>query len=65
MARLVPIPGIAIRLLAAGLFAGGLGRVVSLIDKGQPHPFWIAMLVVEIVIPALFFALAAAGAKAR
>ncbi|CQA12411.1 Hypothetical protein ERS075656_06233 [Mycobacteroides abscessus] len=65
VARLVPIPGIAIRLLAAGLFAGGLGRVVSLIDKGQPHPFWIAMLVVEIVVPAVFFAIAGAGEKAR
>lgn len=65
VARLSPIPGIAIRLLAAGLLAGGLGRVVSLIDRGQPHPFWIAMLVVEIVVPALFFAIAGADEKAR
>ncbi|AMT71093.1 DUF4345 domain-containing protein [Mycobacteroides immunogenum] len=65
VARLSPIPGIAIRLLAAGLLAGGLGRVVSLIDSGQPHPFWIAMLVVEIAVPALFFAIAGADEKAR
>lgn len=65
VARLSPIPGIAIRLLAAGLLAGGLGRVVSLIDRGQPHPFWIAMLVVEIAVPALFFAIAGADEKAR
>ncbi|WJR35997.1 DUF4345 domain-containing protein [Mycobacteroides immunogenum] len=65
VARLAPIPGIAIRLLAAGLLAGGLGRVVSLIDRGQPHPFWIAMLVVEIAVPALFFAIAGADEKAR
>lgn len=65
VARLAPIPGIAIRLLAAGLLAGGLGRVVSLIDRGQPHPFWIAMLVVEIAVSALFFAIAGADEKAR
>ncbi|CPZ08392.1 Hypothetical protein ERS075644_01713 [Mycobacteroides abscessus] len=39
--------------------------MVSLIDKGQPHTFWIAMLVVEIVVPAVFFAIAGAGEKAR
>ncbi|NGX08106.1 DUF4345 family protein [Mycobacteroides franklinii] len=64
VARLSPIPGIAIRFLAGGLLAGGLARVVSLIDRGQPHPFWIAMLVVEIVVPALFFVIAGADEKA-
>lgn len=65
VARQSPIPGIAVRFLAAGLLVGGLGRVASLIDSGQPHPFWIVMLAVEILIPALFFAIAGADEKAR
>ncbi|QCH23906.1 DUF4345 domain-containing protein [Mycobacteroides salmoniphilum] len=65
VARQSPIPGIAVRFLAAGLLVGGLGRVASLIDRGQPHPFWIVMLAVEILIPALFFAIAGADEKAR
>lgn len=64
VARQSPIPAVAIRFLAAGLLVGGLGRAVSLVDKGQPHPFWIVMLAVEIAIPALFFALAGADEKA-
>lgn len=63
VARLQPIPAIAIRLLSAALFAGGIGRIVSLVDRGQPHPFWIAMLVVEIVFPAIFFAISSADEK--
>lgn len=65
VARQSPIPGIAVRFLAAGLLVGGLGRVASLIDSGQPHPFWIVMLAVEILIPALFFAIAGADEKTR
>lgn len=63
VARQTPIPGLAIRFLAAGLLVGGLGRVASLIDVGKPHPFWIVMLAVEIAIPALFFAIAGADEK--
>ncbi|MEU9808800.1 DUF4345 domain-containing protein [Mycobacterium sp. NPDC050853] len=65
VARQSPIPGVAIRFLAAGLLVGGLGRVASLIDRGQPHSFWIVMLAVEIAIPALFFAIAGADEKAN
>jgi hypothetical protein len=65
VARQHPIDARAIRLLAGGLLAGGIGRLVSLIDSGLPHPFWIVMLAVEIVVPALFFTIAAADAKAR
>lgn len=65
VARQSPIPGIAVRFLAAGLLVGGVGRVASLIDSGQPHPFWIVMLAVEILIPAVFFAIAGADEKAR
>ncbi|MFD6198755.1 DUF4345 domain-containing protein [Mycobacteriaceae bacterium NPDC060252] len=65
VARQSPIPGIAVRFLAAGLLVGGLGRVASLVGSGQPHPFWIVMLAVEILIPALFFAIAGADEKAR
>lgn len=64
-ARQSPIPATAIRFLAAGLLVGGLGRVASLIDRGQPHPFWIVMLAVEIVVPAVFFAIAGADEKAH
>ncbi|MUM17636.1 DUF4345 domain-containing protein [Mycobacterium sp. CBMA271] len=65
VARQTPISALAIRFLAAGLLVGGLGRVASLIDLGKPHPFWLVMLAVEIVIPTLFFVIAGADEKVK
>lgn len=40
-----------VRFLAAVLFVGGLGRIVSLIAVGLPHPFFVAMTIVELALP--------------
>lgn len=40
-----------IQVLVAVLFVGGLARLVSIAIVGLPHPFYIAMTVVEIVLP--------------
>ena len=34
-------------------YAGGIGRLVALIAVGPPTPFFVAMLVLELVLPPL------------
>jgi hypothetical protein len=42
----------------AGLFfAGGVGRVLSYVAVGQPHPFFVLLMIIELVLPVIFFAL--------
>jgi hypothetical protein len=40
-------------LLAAAFFVGGLGRLLAVVLDGAPHPFYVAMLVVELALPPL------------
>ena len=40
-----------IRLLSGLFFAGALGRIISWVDKGPPHMFFVAMLVLELGLP--------------
>jgi hypothetical protein len=40
-------------LLAAVFFVGGIGRFVAVLVDGAPHPFYVAMLVVELALPPL------------
>jgi uncharacterized protein DUF4345 len=42
-----------IKALAFAFLVGGIGRLLSLILVGAPHPFFIAMLVLELVLPPL------------
>jgi hypothetical protein len=42
-----------VNLLAAVFFVGGVGRLISLVVAGIPHPFYLAMLVVELALPPL------------
>lgn len=37
--------------LAAIFFVGGVGRAWSLIVAGPPHPFYIALMVTELLVP--------------
>lgn len=57
-ARRRPIPAPAVRWLAGILLLGGVGRLISLATEGRPHGFQIALTVVELVLPPVFFWLA-------
>ncbi|WP_431958153.1 DUF4345 domain-containing protein [Nocardia lijiangensis] len=63
-ARQSPIPALAIRVLAGIFLLGGIGRVLSLPVAGWPHWMQIAEAVVELLLPLVFFWLAAADEKA-
>jgi hypothetical protein len=39
--------------LAAVTFVGGIGRLLSVILVGPPHPFYLAMLAIELGLPPL------------
>ena len=45
------------RWLAAGMAAGGVGRVLGMLRRGRPHHFWTAMAVVELAVPGAVFLL--------
>ena len=38
-------------------FVGGLGRVVSIAAVGRPHPFFIMLMVIELILPPVFILL--------
>ena len=50
--------------LAAVLFVGGIGTLLAVALAGTPHPFYLAMLVVELVLPVLMVLAAARVAMA-
>jgi hypothetical protein len=43
--------------LAGLFFAGGLGRVLSFMAVGQPHPLIIALMIAELAMPLLLLGL--------
>ncbi|KQX50094.1 MULTISPECIES: DUF4345 domain-containing protein [unclassified Streptomyces] len=57
-ARQRPIPASAVRRLAAIFLLGGVGRLLSLAVHGWPQWFQIALTVLEIGLPPVFFWLA-------
>lgn len=63
-ARQAQIQTRLIRILAGLMLIGGVGRIISWVDQGRPHPMWIALGAVEFVVPALFFWLTAAADSA-
>jgi Domain of unknown function (DUF4345) len=48
-----------VTLLAAVLLAGGVARLIALFAVGPPNTFYSVMLVVELALPVLIFAMAA------
>lgn len=42
-----------VNFVAAAFFIGGIGRFLALVLVGVPHPFYVAMLVVELALPPL------------
>ncbi len=63
-ARRTPISSTAIRMLSAVFLLGGVGRLISLAALGSPHWLQIAEMVVEVLLPPVFFLLSAADEKA-
>jgi hypothetical protein len=49
--------------LALLFFVGGLGRVISYLAIGAPHPFFQALMVIELVTPPLLVALWLGGRR--
>lgn len=52
-------------LLAGLFFVGGLGRVLSLVAVGQPHPLIIVLMVAELAMPLLLIGLWAGVRRQR
>ena len=50
-ARDVERKQIYINALAGAFLIGGIGRLISVIAVGPPHPFFVAMLVLELLLP--------------
>ncbi|MFD7324303.1 DUF4345 domain-containing protein [Streptomyces sp. NPDC059875] len=63
-ARQRPIQARAVRWLAGVFLLGGLGRLISLAVHGWPQWFQIALAVIELCLPPVFFWLADAGERA-
>ncbi|MBF6132914.1 DUF4345 domain-containing protein [Nocardia otitidiscaviarum] len=62
-ARRSPVPASVVRWLAVIFLLGGVGRLLSMALVGQPHWFQIALTVIELALPAVFFWLADADEK--
>jgi len=43
--------------LSALFFAGGIGRALAWLQVGPPHPAFIGLMVTELTLPLIFFAL--------
>lgn len=43
--------------LAAVCFAGGVGRMLSRVSVGAPHPFFTLLMAIELVLPIVMFLL--------
>ncbi|MFF7177334.1 DUF4345 family protein [Streptomyces sp. NPDC008121] len=63
-ARQRPIPASAVRWLAGVLLLGAAGRLLSLAVHGWPHGFQVALTVIELALPPVFFWLAEAEERA-
>jgi hypothetical protein len=62
-ARDVQRKRVYLNLLAAVFFAGGIGRLLAVVIDGAPHPFYLAMLAIELVAPPLMVVVAKRVAK--
>ena len=54
-----------IRLLMLLFFAGGVTRLISIAAVGPPHRFFVAMTVIEFLLPPFVVWLAARAARSR
>ncbi|MFD7920952.1 DUF4345 domain-containing protein [Streptomyces sp. NPDC059740] len=59
-ARQRPVPAAVVRWLAGVFLLGGVGRLLSLAVQGPPQWFQVALTVIELLLPPVFFWLAPA-----
>ena len=52
-----------VRLLMAIFFLGGVARIVSMLQAGLPHPFFVTMTAIELLLPPLLAWLAGRTAR--
>lgn len=52
-----------VRLLGAGFFFAGCGRILSWVAVGKPHVSQVALMVIELLLPALIIPWQAAVAR--
>jgi Domain of unknown function (DUF4345) len=64
VARQRPVPAAAVRWLAGIFLLGAVGRAISLVLVGVPQWFQVVLMIVEVLLPPIFFWLAAADEKA-
>ncbi|WP_331728699.1 DUF4345 domain-containing protein [Streptomyces sp. NBC_00158] len=62
-ARQRPVPAGVVRWLAGVFLLGGAGRLLSLAVHGRPQWFQIALTVIELGLPPVFFRLAGADER--
>jgi len=58
-ARQSPVPSTTVRWLSGIFLLGGVGRLLSMVIHGQPHWFQVALTVLELTLPLLFYWLSA------
>lgn len=63
-ARQHPVPATLVRWLAGIFLLGAVGRLLSLLLVGPPQAFQVVLTVIEVVLPPVFFWLAAADERA-
>jgi len=56
---------IALRLMLAAFLIGGVGRAVSLVAAGPPHPLFAVLMWIELLAPPAMIALSFGAAKPR
>ncbi len=62
-ARQNPPPTTVIQWLAAFMFLGGVGRVISMLQYGAPHWFQIPLTIIELALPPFLVLLARRSAR--
>lgn len=64
VARALPMRMRLLRLMLVTFWLGGVGRVVSYLAVGAPHPLFIVLMWIEIALPPVLMALSYRSTKA-
>ena len=52
-----------IDILSWAMLGGGLARLLSMADRGRPHPFYVGLTAVEFIVPPVFLAMTRAARR--